>query len=75
MFVVLLIVRTITMILQLTKDGEDIIASDGQLKVDGRLGLYSCIVEVRERNDSFRKHFPHKIATGFRWNGRIIEVK
>ena len=63
------------MILQLTQKGKDMLGSDGRLKVDGRFGLYSCIVEVRERNQGFKKNFPHKLADGFRWNGKIIDVK
>ena len=52
-------------ILQLFKDGQEIIASDGIMYVDGRLNLYNIISEVEQRNNRYKDNFPHKIADGF----------
>lgn len=60
------------MVLQLTKDSKDIIATDGRLWVDGRNSLNAIYKSVLERNDSFKKNFPHKIATGFRYKGTEV---
>lgn len=52
-------------ILQLYKDGKEILASDGIMYVDGRLNLSNIIEKVKERNDQFAKNFPHRIADSF----------
>lgn len=49
-------------ILQLFKDGKQIIASDGVMYVDGRLNSASIYREVRARNNRFAVNFPHKVA-------------
>jgi len=51
-------------ILQLFKDGSEIIASDGIMYVDGRFNMNSIINEVYDRNSKM-KNFPHKIADSF----------
>jgi len=51
-------------ILQLFKDGKEIIASDGILYVDGRLNADNVINEVHKRNERF-VNFPHKICDSF----------
>ena len=60
------------MTLQLFKDGDEILASDGIMYVDGRFNKYSIIKAVRERNRRYAANFPHKIADSFAiYNGRI----
>ena len=46
-------------------NGSDIIGSDSLFYVDGRLTLSNMISKVIERNNSFKKNFPHKIADSF----------
>lgn len=41
------------------------IASDGVMKVDGRFNSESIKGAVKSRNDSYRKNFPHLVATSF----------
>jgi len=52
-------------ILQLFKDGNEIIATDGIMHVDGRFNIENIKFAVRERNKRFIKNFPHKIADSF----------
>lgn len=59
--------------LQLFKDGREIIASDGIMYVDGRLNLSNIRISVINRNKSYAKNFPHKIANQFAiYSGRNI---
>lgn len=53
------------MILQLFINDKEIIATDGIMHVDGRFNLYSIANAVRERNERFKKNFPHKVCDGF----------
>jgi hypothetical protein len=54
--------------IQLYRDGEEIIASDGVLPVYTKLFKE----EVIERNKRFEKNFPHKVADEFAvYRGRI----
>ena len=53
------------MLIQLKQNEQNIIASDGIMFVDGRLGLSKVIEEVKKRNKRFEKNFPHKIADAF----------
>ncbi len=59
--------------IQLFKDGAEILASDGIMKVDGRLSKASIYREVRARNNRFAANFPHKVATSYAFysNGKI----
>jgi len=52
-------------ILQLFKDGKEIIATDGIMYVDGRFNTDNIRFAVRERNKRFAANFPHKIADSF----------
>ena len=52
-------------ILQLYKDGKEIIASDGIMYIDGRLNLSNIKRAVIERNKRFAVNFPHKIVDSF----------
>lgn len=59
-------------IIQLFKDGKQIIASDGVMYVDGRFNAASIYREVRARNNRFAVNFPHKIADQYAvYSGRI----
>jgi hypothetical protein len=49
----------------LTIKGEDILGSDGLMKIDGRYNFNSQINEIKKRNERYEKNFPHKIADGF----------
>lgn len=51
--------------LQLFKDGQKIIATDGILYVDGRFNIENVKNEVRKRNTRFVKNFPNKVADSF----------
>lgn len=51
--------------LQLFRDGKEIIATDGIMKVDGRVNLSNIKVAVRQRNARFAANFPHKVADSF----------
>ena len=53
------------MIVVLTINGKDILGSDGVMYIDGRKNLYGQIMEVKERNKSYAKNFPHKVCNGF----------
>lgn len=58
--------------LQLFRDGKEILGSDGIMYVDGRFNHYNIVTSVIERNNSYAKNFPHKVATSFAiYNGRI----
>lgn len=52
--------------LQLYKNGNPIMGSDGILTVDGRSNTYTWRINIRQRNKSYEKNFPHLIADGFR---------
>ena len=59
-------------ILQLFKDGKEIIATDGILYVDGRFNRNNIAEAVRFRNSKFAANFPHKLADSFAiYSGRI----
>jgi len=60
--------------IQLKKDGNDIIATDGIMYVDGRLGLSKVIEEVKKRNKRFEKNFPHKVADAFEIKRITIKI-
>lgn len=62
------------MIIQLIRDDQDIIATDGQMYVDGRTTINSIFKEVEARNARFAKNFPHKIATAFKYKGATIKL-
>lgn len=49
----------------LTRGGADVLGSDGLLHVDGRKSLSTIKEMVRERNRTFEKNFPDKVADGF----------
>ena len=51
--------------LQLFIDNNEIGATDGLMIVDGRFNIYSIANAVRERNERFKKNFPHKVCNGF----------
>jgi hypothetical protein len=58
--------------IQFYKDNKEIIASDGIMVVDGRLNNSSIYRLVRQRNNSYAKNFPHKIADSYAiYQGRI----
>lgn len=58
--------------LQLFKNGLPLLGSDGILKVDGRYNAASIRAEVLNRNERFKKNFPHKLADSYAtYNGRI----
>jgi len=58
--------------IQLYKDGKQMLGSDGIMLVDGRLNNSSIYRQVRQRNNSYAKNFPHKIADSYAiYNGRI----
>ncbi len=59
-------------IVQLYKDGESMVATDGRMHIDGRLGIERATLEVTKRNSLFEKNFPHKIATAFEYKGQYI---
>ncbi len=48
--------------IQLFKDGKQMMATDGIMKVDGRFNAASIYREVRARNNRFAVNFPHKVA-------------
>ena len=52
-------------ILQLFKEGNEILATDGIMYVDGRLNIQSIKEAVKQRNEKFRTNFAHKIADSF----------
>jgi len=53
------------------KDGEEMIGSDGYLRPDMRKSLENIKTDVRNRNEMFKKNFPHKIAYGFKfWDNK-----
>lgn len=52
-------------IIQLFKDGKEIIATDGIMYIDGRFNSHSIQRAVIDRNARFAKNFPHKIADSF----------
>ena len=49
----------------LTKNGKEILGSDGIMFIDGRKTITNQIEEVKKRNKSLIKNFPHKVADGF----------
>jgi hypothetical protein len=51
--------------LQLYRNGNEILASDGIMYVDGRLSVSNTILRVKERNKTFATNFPHKVADSF----------
>ena len=42
--------------------GVELLASDGRMWVDGRLNHEHILDAIYDRNTSFLKYFPHKIA-------------
>lgn len=59
-------------IIQLFKDGKQIIATDGIMYIDGRFNAASIYREVRARNNRFAQNFPHKVADQYAiYAGRI----
>jgi len=57
--------HTMMKLLQLYKDGKELIGSDGIMYVDGRFSLDSINREVKARNDRYRKNFPHCVANAW----------
>ncbi len=58
--------------IQLFRDGQMIIATDGIMYVDGRFNAASIYREVRARNNRFAKNFPHKVADQYAvYNGGL----
>ena len=58
--------------IQLFKDDQMLLGSDGLMKIDGRLNIQSIINTVTNRNRTFEKNFPHKICNSFAiFSGRI----
>ncbi len=55
--------------IQLVRNGIEIIATDGQMYIDGRWNLSTIKYEVSKRNNRFQKNFPDKIATAFIYKG------
>ena len=53
------------MILQLYKNNQAMIATDGVMCVDGRYTIENIKAQVRERNKSLKKNFPHKLVDSF----------
>ena len=51
--------------LQLFINDIEIGATDGIMHIDGRFNIYSIANAVRERNERFKKNFPHKVCDGF----------
>jgi len=51
--------------LQLFREGKEIIASDGIMYVDGRLGIERIKREVGDRNIRMSKNFPHLVCDSF----------
>lgn len=49
----------------LTKQNQDILGSDGLMIVDGRKSNENIAEEVRERNSSLKKNFPHLVCDGW----------
>ena len=58
--------------IDLYRNGQRIIATDGQMYVDGRWGLNRVRQAVTERNKTYQKNFTHKMADGFLWRGKVI---
>jgi len=59
----------------LTIKGVRILGSDGLMFIDGRYNLISQINTVEQRNERFKKNFPHKVADGFyRVDERLNQV-
>lgn len=59
-------------ILQLFKDGKELLGSDGIMYIDGRFSNANIYREVRARNNRFAQNFPHKIADQYAlYTGRI----
>lgn len=48
---------------QLYRNGEEILGSDGIMSFPQRTTPLQAIRLVRERNTKFEKNFPHKVAT------------
>jgi len=51
--------------IQLYRNGQEMIASDGVMKVDGRFNTESIKDAVRSRNANMEKNFPNSVATSF----------
>ena len=60
--------------IQLVRNGIQIIATDGQMYIDGRWNLSSIKNAVMQRNNRFRLNFPHKVATAFIYKGKTYSV-
>ena len=59
---------------QLYRNNKEMIATDGQIWIDGRLSIESAKEVVRNRNIRFAKNFPHKVADSFQYKGRIVSL-
>ena len=51
--------------IQLYREGQEMIASDGVMKVDGRFNTESIREAVQARNKNVETNFPHEVATSF----------
>lgn len=59
----------------LQKDNQDMLGSDSLMYIDGRLSVSNAIEAVKERNDRYRKNFPHKIADSFYFVDERLNAK
>lgn len=59
---------------QLYANGIKLLATDGQIYIDGRYNIAGAKRVVIERNKTFAKNFPHKIADAFEFKGRVINL-
>ena len=49
----------------LRRNGKDLMGSDQLIYIDGRLNVSNAIRTVKERNERYKKNFPHKVADSF----------
>lgn len=62
------------MIIELLKNGQELMGTDGVMYVDGRKTLNSIHRDVVDRNKRFSKNLPHKMATAFKYKGATIDI-
>ena len=49
----------------LRRNGRDLMGSDQLMYIDGRLNVSNAIEAVKQRNNRYKKNFPHKVADSF----------
>lgn len=60
------------MMVQLYRDGKEILGSDGVMHVDGRFNVESIRLTIKDRNTRYAKNLPRKVADSFAcYKGRI----